>query len=148
MAVNEPDGVVCVWNLHSPNAPEFVLHAQVRSRSRERFVLSYHQLISLPSTVRCPLCCILSIPPQYYYRRNVFWTNSVMGHAISKSQSDATNTTVSGRTHTSDLCSDCRWVAKRSQYCVGFDGWYSLRMDRRYVGEAAGDARTGSSGAQ
>lgn len=33
MAVNEPDGVVCVWNLHSPKAPEFVFHAQVCSLS-------------------------------------------------------------------------------------------------------------------
>jgi dynein intermediate chain len=30
MAVNEPDGVVCVWNLHLLERPEFVFHSQVR----------------------------------------------------------------------------------------------------------------------
>ncbi|KAM0786424.1 hypothetical protein ACM66B_001888 [Microbotryomycetes sp. NB124-2] len=28
MALNEPHGVACVWNLHSPSEPEFVFHAQ------------------------------------------------------------------------------------------------------------------------
>lgn len=30
--VNEPDGVVCVWNLHLLERPEFVFHSQVRSQ--------------------------------------------------------------------------------------------------------------------
>jgi hypothetical protein len=29
MAVNEPDGIACVWNLHMPERPEFVFHSQV-----------------------------------------------------------------------------------------------------------------------
>ncbi|KAJ2964819.1 hypothetical protein NQZ79_g365 [Umbelopsis isabellina] len=28
MAVNEPDGIACVWNLHMPERPEFVFHSQ------------------------------------------------------------------------------------------------------------------------
>ena len=30
MAVNEPDGIACVWNLHLLERPEFVFHSQVR----------------------------------------------------------------------------------------------------------------------
>jgi dynein intermediate chain len=30
MAVNEPDGIACIWNLHLLERPEFVFHAQVR----------------------------------------------------------------------------------------------------------------------
>jgi dynein intermediate chain len=29
-AVNDPDGVVLVWNLHLRDRPEFIFHAQVR----------------------------------------------------------------------------------------------------------------------
>ncbi|KAK4047408.1 hypothetical protein OIV83_005455 [Microbotryomycetes sp. JL201] len=28
LAMNEPHGIACVWNLHSPNEPEYVFHAQ------------------------------------------------------------------------------------------------------------------------
>jgi dynein intermediate chain len=31
MAVNEPDGIVCVWNLHLLERPEFIFHSQVWS---------------------------------------------------------------------------------------------------------------------
>lgn len=30
MDVNEPEGIVAVWNLHLLERPEFVFHAQVR----------------------------------------------------------------------------------------------------------------------
>jgi len=30
-ALNEPDGLVAVWNLHMLERPEFVLHSQVSS---------------------------------------------------------------------------------------------------------------------
>lgn len=41
MAVNEPDGIACVWNLHLKERPEFVFHAQVRLSSfASRFLLS------------------------------------------------------------------------------------------------------------
>jgi dynein intermediate chain len=29
-ALNEPDGIVAVWNLHLLERPEFVFHSQVR----------------------------------------------------------------------------------------------------------------------
>jgi len=29
MALNEPDGIVAVWNLHLLERPEFVFHSQV-----------------------------------------------------------------------------------------------------------------------
>ncbi|KAJ3388257.1 hypothetical protein HDU84_000178 [Entophlyctis sp. JEL0112] len=28
MSVNDPDGIVLVWNMHAPNRPEFIFHAQ------------------------------------------------------------------------------------------------------------------------
>ena len=30
MALNEPDGIVAVWNLHLLERPEFVFHSQAR----------------------------------------------------------------------------------------------------------------------
>lgn len=30
--LNEPDGIVAVWNLHLLERPEFVFHSQVRTK--------------------------------------------------------------------------------------------------------------------
>ena len=39
-ALNEPDGIVAVWNMHLLERPEFVFHSQVGPTAYVRFALS------------------------------------------------------------------------------------------------------------
>ena len=48
-ALNEPDGIVAVWNLHLLERPEFVFHSQVSSAS-ESFIACMNNKLHSPTS--------------------------------------------------------------------------------------------------
>lgn len=77
-ALNEPDGIVAVWNLHMLERPEFVFHSQVRTLAP-----SYNVALTKPfDSVRRPLRILFSFPPKPRLRRLLLWSNPSVGHPI------------------------------------------------------------------
>lgn len=79
-ALNEPDGIVAVWNLHLLERPEFVFHSQVRCWGT--VVNIQHHLYA---TVRRIIRGVLTVPFQLDLRGDVFWANITLGYALKAS---------------------------------------------------------------
>lgn len=120
-ALNEPDGIVAVWNLHLLERPEFVFHSQVRQMSARLFVpppstIPFAELTvtRLICSVRRPLRHLLAFPSQSCIWRNLLRADSVMGYTIETSPR-AEDTTFRGWTYTSCLCHANGRHAERTQ---------------------------------
>lgn len=119
-ALNEPDGIVAVWNLHLLERPEFIFHSQVRMV----YVVPPLRLISL-SLVRCSFRHLLTLPLQSGVWRNLFRPNITLGHTFQTPPS-AQDTIISSWPHTSCIRDADGWYSKRPQldyeqygrYCV------------------------------
>jgi hypothetical protein len=77
-ALNEPDGIVAVWNLHMLERPEFVFHSQV-GREYIYFVVIISPTISI---VRRALRNILPIPFKPRLWRDLLWSNLALGYTL------------------------------------------------------------------
>lgn len=78
-ALNEPDGIVAVWNLHMLERPEFVFHSQVRGcRHSEGSPMAHHHI----HPVRCSVRNIFALPLEPCIRWYLLWPNPLVGYPL------------------------------------------------------------------
>lgn len=133
MAVNEPDGIACIWNLHLLERPEFVFHAQVRFN----LASSRPTLSRILFAVGRPFRLLLSLPPQPPHRRDLLGSNPPMGHPFTTPQPRTQVTSLCNRSHPPRLLSLDDRDSKRSQPHLRFNGRNRLRVDSRPPSETA-----------
>lgn len=121
-AINDPDGIVAVWNMHLTNRPEFVFHSQVRI---PRTLNNESTIFRSPgSLVRRVIGYLLTFPPEPRIRWDVLWPNTSVGHKIETPPS-AKDATISGRAYVSCIRNVYGRNSERSQphdHQYGWDG--------------------------
>lgn len=121
-AINDPDGIVAVWNMHLTNRPEFVFHSQVRIPK----IFDNESTIFrvLGSLVRCVIGHFLTFPPKSRFRWDVLWPNTAVGHKV-ETPPGTKDTTVRGGAHLSCIRNVYGWNSERTQphdHQYGWDG--------------------------
>ena len=127
----DPEGLVCVWNLHLLERPEFVFHAQVRTFTAVDLIQTEQCIVT---TVRCPLRHVLAFPSESYNRWHLFWPNPTLGYTFPLTTGPQ-NTSFSIRSYTSRVLSRSPWHSKRAQSSLGFIRWDSVCLGFRHAGE-------------
>jgi len=140
MAVNEPDGIVAVWNLHLLERPEFVFHAQVSPLNYLlaafrpfHFPLTLHPFSTLLCSVRRSLSLLLPISSQSRDRRNLLRPDSAVGYSFTVTKSRSQDSPFGIRSHSSGLLPRNGWHSKRSFPHFRLDRWNRLRLDARHA---------------
>ena len=144
MAVNEPDGLVLIWNTHLRERPEFVFHSQVRDSSAI-FAASMDTQLTL-HLVGCNSGPIFRVSSKSDNRRHILGTSSIMGHAC-EVPTCLENTTFCCRPHTSCACHDDGGHTKCAQFSNCILRWIGLCLAVGYVSSTSGtlhlDSRLG-----
>ena len=140
--MNDPDGLVAIWNLHLLDRPEFLFHSQVRcapsgchSPCRPRIDTN---LTSSAIAVGRPVPVVLPLPPKPHLRRHIRRSDPSVGHP-GKTTSGRQNPTSRWWTHISSILDEGGRNAERSPYHDKWDGWNRVQLATRGHGTAAGE---------
>jgi hypothetical protein len=110
-ALNEPDGIVAVWNMHLLERPEFVFHSQVCPYPLTKTLLRLYCM----GAVRCALGHVLALPLKLDLWWHVLGPNPFVGYTF-KTPSGAQDAAVRGRTHTPSVWDADGGHAERTQF--------------------------------
>lgn len=136
-ALNEPDGIVAVWNLHMLERPEFVFHSQVLLRDVVPFLDESKLTCKGKNIVGRPLGLLFAVPPQPRLRRVLQRPDSVMGHPR-EAPPRAEDTSVGVGTYASRVHDADGRHAECAQPDYGEHGWDGVQLVGGYAGSAAG----------
>lgn len=132
-ALNEPDGIVAVWNLHLLERPEFVFHSQVG----KPFMYLTVVLIIWCMTVGCLVGYVFTVSFQSCVRWHVLGANTTVGHAI-KAFASAEDAIVCGWAYTPCVRdADGRYTECTQPYHEQYR-WDCLLVARRHACTASG----------
>jgi len=132
-ALNEPDGIVAVWNLHLLERPEFVFHSQVS----KPLVFLTDALINLWVAVGRPVGYVFTVSFQSCIRWHVLGANITLGHAI-KAFASAENAIIGGWAHTPCVCDADGWNTKCAQPYHEQYRWHCVLVACRHACAASG----------
>ena len=130
-ALNDPDGIVAVWNLHLLERPEFVFHAPVR--------IPVVTMVDL--SVRRALGHLLPVSPHTHLWRVILWSSAAVGHSR-EAFASLENAFIGRWSHVPNLLDEDCWHAKRQQPDIEQHRWSGLQLGRRYARSASGGSNT------